>query len=295
MRLKNETFTKGLIFAGCSFTWGQGLNYYNNFPTNIELPLGKYDKTKLTSSQVKYIKKYRFPRLVANHFNTFEYVRWDNGGSNQDAIDWFHVCLTQIANLDTPEANIINGIKPMRIDYSEISYVIFQLTQLERDFITLEIEGQSIRDGYLQWISERKDQLSWYLDKHNLDFDEWCKARLLDSFNNVKSFLMECEYKGIQTIVTTWPANNLEYINKDKWMQDRLLPLCYKGNTHYTFEDLVGGDGRYNKPDNGELIIIYDHDNFIEPPTDLHLSKLGHKVIADNIIAYIENKGRNYL
>lgn len=38
MRLKNEKFVKGLIFAGCSFTWGQGLNYYNNFPTNVEMP-----------------------------------------------------------------------------------------------------------------------------------------------------------------------------------------------------------------------------------------------------------------
>lgn len=296
MRLKNEKFVKGLVFAGCSFTWGQGLNYYNNFPTNIEMPLGRYDKTKLTASHVKYIKKHRFPRLVADHFNTYEFVRWDNGGSNQEAVEWFRGCFTQVENLDTPEANIVYGKKPMRIDYSEISHVIFQLTQLDRDSITLEINGKMIKDGYLQWISDRKDQLSWYLDEHNLDFDLWCKERLQDSFNNVKNFLMECEDKGIQAIVTTWPWENNEYIQRDSWMCDRLLPITYKNETYYSFHDMVGGNGYDTKPPvNAELLINFDYENFIEPPTDMHISKLGHKVIADNIIAYIENKGRNYL
>lgn len=295
MRLKNEKFVKGLIFAGCSFTWGQGLNYYNNFPTNVEMPLGRYDKTKLTASQVKYIKKHRFPRLVADHFNTYEFVRWDNGGSNADAVDWFHGCFTQVENLDTIEANNIFGKKPMRIDYSEISHVIFQLTQLERDDITLEIDGHEVRDGYLQWITDRKEQLSWYLDKHNLDFDSWCQAKLQDSFNNVKNFLMRCEYNGIQAIVTSWPWENNVYIQRDAWMRDRLLPITYKDATYYSFHDMVGGSGYNAKPPiNSELLINFDYDNFIEPPTDMHLSMLGHKVIADNIIAYIENKGRNY-
>lgn len=296
MRLKNKKFIKGMVFAGCSFTWGQGLNYYNNFPTNVEMPLGRYDKTKLTASHVKYIKKHRFPRLVADHFNTYEFVRWDNGGSNQDAVEWFHGCFTQVENLDTPNANELFGKKPMRIDYSEISHIVFQLTQLERDYITLDINGKLIKDGYLQWISGRKDQLSWYLDKHNLDFDLWCKERLQDSFNNVKRFLMECENKGIQAIVTTWPWENVEYIKKDEWMNDRILPITYKNQISYSFHDMAGGSG-YNmhSPPNPELLINFDYDNFREPPTDMHMSKLGHKVIAENIIAYIENKGRNYL
>jgi hypothetical protein len=291
MKLKDEKFVKGMIFAGCSFTWGQGLNYYNNFPTNVEMPLGKFDKVFLTASQVKYIEKYRFPKLVADHYNTFEFVRWANGGSNQDATSWFNTLFNQVSNLDTQEVLIIEGQRPMRVDYSEISHIIFQFTQPERDKIKLVIDGKTYNEGYLEWVELYNEQLEKYLDVNNLDFEEWTELSIIQSIQNVKNFLQDCENKGIQIIITTWPFENLKYIYNDEWLFQRLLPLKYKGETFYSFHDLVGGTGREMlPPPNKELVICHDYENFITPPTDMHLSKQGHKVIADSLIAYIENK-----
>lgn len=293
MKLKNDNFVKGMIFAGCSFTWGQGLNYYNNFPTNIEMPLGRFDKTQLTGSHIKYIEKYRFPRLVADHFNTYEFVKWSNGGSNQDAVRWFNVRFNQVSNLDTKQAIIVEGQKPKRIFYSEISHIVFQFTQIYRDNISLTVNNKTITAAYVNLINEYKDHLSHYLDHNNLSFEQWtdhiCKA----SVNNVKRFLQKCEKNGLQVIVTCWPREHLNYILQDSWLKERILPLYYKDKLYYTFHDMAGGTGYDSLITNPELIINSDYNNFIVPPTDLHLSKLGHEVIAKNIITYIENKKQN--
>ena len=45
MKIKDDKVTKGIIFAGCSFTWGQGLYYYSNMETLKEPPPNQYDVT----------------------------------------------------------------------------------------------------------------------------------------------------------------------------------------------------------------------------------------------------------
>ena len=43
MKLKqNAKVTKGMVFAGCSFTWGQGLYYYSGMDTLQEPPPNHY-------------------------------------------------------------------------------------------------------------------------------------------------------------------------------------------------------------------------------------------------------------
>ena len=45
---QNAKITKGIIFAGCSFTWGQGLYYYSNLDTLQEPPPDQYNPDYLT-------------------------------------------------------------------------------------------------------------------------------------------------------------------------------------------------------------------------------------------------------
>ena len=84
-----DKVTKGIIFAGCSFTWGQGLYYYSNLPTLREPPPYHYDQKLLKDSHYEYLKSVRYPRLVANHFNTFEAFKTVNGGSEDETFDFF--------------------------------------------------------------------------------------------------------------------------------------------------------------------------------------------------------------
>lgn len=64
---------KGIVFAGCSFTWGEGLELYSDLPTlNLEsikrygyhFPDSGYYMPK---SHLKFIESNRFSRLVSHH------------------------------------------------------------------------------------------------------------------------------------------------------------------------------------------------------------------------------------
>jgi hypothetical protein len=88
----NLNTTKGIIFAGCSFTWGQGLYYYSNMSTLKEPPPDMYDTSLVTTAHLKFMESIRFPRLVSNNFKTFEIVHPDNGGSDDKTCDYWKWC-----------------------------------------------------------------------------------------------------------------------------------------------------------------------------------------------------------
>jgi len=48
----------------------------------------------------------RYPRIVADHFDSFEFVYPGNGGSNEGAIDWWMHCFTK----EFP-GHVLNGYK----------------------------------------------------------------------------------------------------------------------------------------------------------------------------------------
>jgi hypothetical protein len=69
---------KGIIFAGCSFTWGQGLYFYSDLPNVIPQSDNDFHPSKVTDAHVKYKDTLRYPRLVAN-FSTSDHTNEDTG------------------------------------------------------------------------------------------------------------------------------------------------------------------------------------------------------------------------
>ena len=63
---------KGIIFGGCSFTWGQGLYFYSDL-VDLKYPESEYvfNQKEITDAQIKFKNTLYYPRLVSNHFNTF--------------------------------------------------------------------------------------------------------------------------------------------------------------------------------------------------------------------------------
>jgi hypothetical protein len=282
MKLKSNLVKKAMIFAGDQFTWGQGLHYYSNL-SSIKIPeYWKFDRSLLTSTHLKFIEKYRFARLVADHFDTVEFVREPNYASNELIIDWFESSFSN--NKIVKEDFFVPNIR-----YEEIGILFFQMTRLERDRITLTVNDVSKFDTIESFIEVHKDFLKQYLDMHNLKLEEWHNQILQDCISRVKLFLQNCENKGINIILSTWPIENINYIKNDSYLNSKLLPITYKNNTYYAFTDLAG-DTRYGGVPNSELILSHDMDNFLEGPKDIHFSKLGHRIIAENIIKYIEDK-----
>jgi hypothetical protein len=285
----NNRANKGIIFAGCSFTWGQGLYYYSNLSTLQEPPPDKFDPTMLRRSHIKFMEAHRYPRLVADHFNTYEYVFHNNGGSNKGAVDYWRHSLAQQFHESFNEGKV-----PIQnLDYSEVSCVVFQLTQWQRDVFTF-----TSSDGRTHTIPFNKTwQDPWsniweeYCSSNNIDAGLW-----MDNFietkvlKNVKDFLQEVESKGIRTAIFTWPNELVKYILKDKWLSDRFITFDYKNQNYTSIEKLMGTGVMHNRPlTNPELTIKWDEENFKVTPKDHHPSLKCHKVIAENIIKFLRD------
>lgn len=135
---------KGIIFAGCSFTWGEGLELYSNLPTIDMEYYNKYGyhyphvmeiENGVKPSHIEWMKSNRFARKVATHFNTFECVYGENGGSYQS----------------TMKQHIIDNYNKYGTD---ISHIVIQCTEYLRD-IPLIGESYVNREGENEKIGIR--------------------------------------------------------------------------------------------------------------------------------------------
>ncbi len=269
---------KGLLFGGCSFTWGQGLYFYSNLPDLYYPPPYQYHFDKVTDAQSRFKDTLRYPRLVANHFNTFEAFKNVNGGSEDETFQFFENIFT-----DKERKHMMSHVSFERYDYCDFDYIIIQLSQLFRNRFYFELYGQecftnvspNARYGdyelLLKWMEvNNKTKEDW----HN----ELSKAQYMRLVKELKFY----EEKGIKTKILTWEDDLLNYIKNDQFLNERFIPLIYKDKTYNTIQQMQN--------DNKEFYIEYDYDFFgSDTPKDHHPSKLCHRVLADNIIKSIEN------
>ena len=285
----NARVVKGLLFAGCSFTWGQGLYYYSNLPTLKEPLPDHYDPALITAAHRRYMETFRFPRLVANHFKTWEVVHPFNGGSNLSAIRWWRSSFNTMPN--GPDYTI------KEYEYSEFDHIFFQLTQWHRDNVDVEIDGERHSvplniilggPGNEEW----PERFARWLTLQNLTWDQWLVQYIDENIARVKKFLMEFEDNGVKSTLILWPevynheAVGDEYISRiesDPWLNKRLLRLTYEGNTYNSMEALMNA--------HSEMTIKKDVASFKDTPKDHHPSLKMHSVMADNIIEHLTKLG----
>jgi hypothetical protein len=279
MEIKSPIKTrKGLAFAGCSFTWGQGLYYYSNLPT-VKLPnnQNKYDKDLITYAQYKFLESVRFPRIVANYFDTFELVRIHNGGAN-------HTTMEEWRNFNDfnpmPWYNVFNNRAP-EYSTSEISTFVCQLTQWTRSMVTIEYGGRKYGPWQYMDMFEHEIFFKW-LDINKLSLDQYIDITIKKEVLKIKSFLQEIENKGIKVGILIWPADLVDAVKTDSWLNDRFIELSYERKIYSNIQQLI--------EENPNMYISHDYDFFIDPPKDNHPSLKCHQVIANNIINFLKRK-----
>jgi hypothetical protein len=255
---------KGIIFAGCSFTWGQGLYFYSDFPNVIPQTDDDFHPNKLTDAHIKFKDTIRFPRLVANHFNTIEIVRKPNGGNDKMSMNFVN--------------NILNdGDDNGKYYIEEIDYIILQTSQIVRNGFEFIYNNTkyNITDSHSDKVFT-----SW-LVQENLTYDEWFSNFCQQVFDDIKKFFIFYEEKGIKTRILSWQNDLVPYILKDNFMNDRHIKLNYSTERYNSIDDLV------NNVEN--MLISNDYFTFTNPINDRHPSKLCHKTIANSIINNIKN------
>ena len=284
MKTKIDKVYKGMVFAGCSFTWGQGLNYYSNLSTLKEPGFGCYNSHLITKSQLKYLKSIRFPRLVANHFDTFEFVHKQNGRSNQEIISFWKEYFGEIPRSYLLDISDLDD----KIYYDEISVLFFQVTQWGRNEIEFVQNGTKYKMPFGSlFFNENKSILEKYLTEQNLTIEQFEEKEQQKNILTIKEFLQNMENKNIKTFIFTWPDENVKFILEDEWLKERIITFEYNNREYNSIGNLI--------QENSELSIINDYENFIVPPQDGHPTKKCHEIIANKLIEKLkiyENKNR---
>lgn len=275
IKRRTEKANKCILFAGCSFTWGQGLYFYSGLPSCVEQPYNKYDHKLVNHTQIEQAARLRFPRLVANYFDTAEIVDRVNGGSHQSILKWWNTALFT-------DTKFVEGHGRTDIPIDDIGLVVMQLTQPNR----CSYEFNGVTKAFNDIANDRK-HLKKLMKTYNLetfeDYEAWYTNQ---SLRPVQTFLQKVEEHGVPVLVLTWPDENLSWIKQNSWMNNRFMNLEYKKTIYESMNQMMGRNGDINP----ELTLRNDYEHFEHPPLDDHPSKRCHKVMAENIIREIEER-----
>jgi hypothetical protein len=275
MKTNSNKITKGIVFGGCSFTWGQGLYYYSNLETLKEPPPDCYDVKLVTDAHKRYGAMLRYPRLVANHFDTFEVCMLQNGGSEETTFMYIKRVLGIVDKHD--------HLFEEHFSFNEIEYIIIQTSQPNRNSFTFTFDGTKY--DFRTYSPETREVFFKWLDQENIEFNDWYSDHVKNVFNQLKENMAFYESKGIKTLFLNWEDEYLPLIKKDSYMLERFIPLEYKGTTYECIRHLMN--------ENKHLTINSDYEHFEIPPTDHHPSKECHEVMAANVIKKIEDNINN--
>lgn len=308
--LENAPVTKAMVFAGCSFTWGQGLYFYSNMPSLKEPEHHRYHSIDVRWTHYEYMKTLRYPRLVADYFKQFEICQPFNGGATYSIIGWWDEAFLETKNRYDPiprtEDEILKAWEAetrsksvegdrywKKYEYEDISHVFYQFTQWTRShspaMICANDDGSIVRTSHINSM-QHPDFPNW-LKENNLTEEEYIHRGRQQDIDDVRTFLQRFAEKGIKVYVMSWPFDMVPYIKNDPWLSSRLIEFDYQGQHYTNIEDMMGHQhAHWYEVAHPELMIWRDRREFQDPPVDHHPSKTCHRVIADNIIKHLEKE-----
>lgn len=263
----------GIIFAGCSFTHGHGLWFYEK--KLYEEYFSDVDVNKIglkrKNHHMRYKDIFRFPRLVSQELKMFEIVRYDYSGCDEDSLDFIKCIFDQ-----EYKTRFSHNWRLEHYNYDEIKYIIFQTSQPLRS-------GYLINENYSLRIDREDNNLPYFFDRYGFtSFDDFENKLINQLYNRIKQAFQFYENKGIKCLILNWSDDYNELIESDDFMKNRKIYFTYDNIKFESLKQLMKHDR--------SLIIKYDYDFFGEKtPNDLHPSKRLHEIIAKNIIDKINS------
>lgn len=265
---------KGIVYAGCSFTWGHGLEYYS--PNNQYIDRPEIQITSVVDNILtKTREELRFSNIVSKYFNTFDVTRRFTSGNDEDSI----LFLNHLFDRSHVHPHITN----QRYDYENIEYIIFQTSYPERCHFRLN-NGEILR------ISDHEDdkgqisnEIFKILKENGIDdFEKYYNLLITQLFNDLKNTLQYYESKNIKCLFWNLTSDFTQHVDNDIWMKERHIKLYHNENSYLSWKEMF-------LDNNYDLEIINDKEFFGDlTPQDQHPSKRAHKIIAESIIKKIE-------
>ncbi len=269
---------KGLLFAGCSFTWGQGLYYYSNLNRLVYPPNEfTYKRQDLNDAHIRFKDVIRYPRLVSNHFNTFEIFKNVNGGGEDESFEFLHY----VFDMDKPKQDHFLHEK---FYYDDIEYIVIQTSQIWRNRFYFTLDG--VEDFAFVSSNSNGGSYNWeklfdWMTKENVSYDELLERHFKCQYERFLKEIKFFESKGIKIKILCWEREMYDIIKDDEYLMNKFVRLDYNDKIYNTIWEM--------QHENPHLKIKFDYGHFGDnPPDDHHPSKECHRVIADNLIKSIE-------
>ena len=194
---------KGIIFAGDSFVWGEGLELFSELPStkkyfetqeySMKGPYNRAWNPEFKYSMKMYQEKNRFARLVVNHFDTWEDVYDRNGGcpySNLDELlqQMNRTPLTDVNSIILHPTDIWRGIEAFRKIHPAGKYFspteLIKGDNLSNFFFKQNLPILGTGDGYDKYDSPSKTILGGDI----MPIQERFSSVKIDSLNDLFIF-----------------------------------------------------------------------------------------------------------
>ena len=238
---------KGIIFLGCSHTWGEGLYFYSGLDGLPFTETHSYDASKIRSVFHDYRKKYRYTRLLSDNLDTWEYTSdIGNGGTN---ITHFNYVIQE-------------NMKHGHIKYNDFGLFVWQLTDPVRD----------IPGGHDRLEKETNDDFYQSEIKNHLFF--------------IERIVRRWESKGVKVLLLGYLDDYInhpscsEYI-KNRWVYLEFQNIKYSCIYSMLTEHPIKSENGINIP---PLSLHDDFSSMGYQKNDIHPNKLGHTIICNSIL-----------
>jgi hypothetical protein len=258
----------GVVWCrGCSFSFGEGLQYFSNLPSVVIPKIHTFDYFELRHSQYRFIQNNRYSKLLADKLGTIDVNASSNGGTNND-----------IYNSLLELYNTKNEAKQDRMAYQsetfvplcDVGVIVIQFTSIFRDVIVL--------DGVkypLQNMAPTFDDYVEMFIKKNMTLEEFCERAAQQVLDRFKVLLQKIEQlnPNIKIRVISWENDIDSVMRNDDYYKDKVVDFEYKDKIFKNLREIIYS---YSKLTIAESFTRRCID-------DQHMNIEGHKLIAESI------------
>ena len=279
------------VAVGDSFTWGQGLQYYDWIQNSkmskeeikefflSDLQGSHYQwmnlSHKITNRDLESIKSLRYIDLISKELDMGYITKETNGGENGNNINLIGNTLLRQVDMDPNHPGYKGWGPPQwwpdksdkkpdfrlqndKLLNREIKFVILQLTHVERD---LPPENERVGD--------------W-------DYEKEYKQRLKDTIEEVKELYKLCKELNVKLLVWSYPSD-IAYFLKD---EPYFVKIPYTDKEYNSYDELATKYPQFclGRPNHGLKVLEISGDLGHLGVTDEHPSKHFHKLISDELL-----------
>ena len=259
----------GVVWCrGCSFSFGEGLQYLSNLPSVIIPKRHQFDYFELRHSQYRFIQNNRYSKLLADKLGTIDVNTSANGGTNNDI---YNALFTLYNTKNEAKQDRMAFQSETFVPLCDVEVIVIQFTSIFRDAIILD----GIKYPLHNDVTPTFDEYVELFIKKNMTLEQFCERAAQQVLDRFKVLLQKIEQinSNIKIRVIAW-ENDIDLVMRnDDYYKDKVVNFEYKDKI---FKNLR------------EIIYSYSNLTIAEMFTrrcinDQHMNIEGHKLIAESI------------